>query len=280
MKKILVICLVLLCLMGCGKKAPAADVAATTAPVAQFAQRIAQGTDLEIAQVITDSVSCLHDYSLSVRQMETVASSKLVLLSGAGLEDFMEDALRDAKTVDCSQGVSLHTTSHGDHTHADPHIWLDPDNAAIMAENIRAALTEAYPDHAETFRANTDALKEELAQLKAWGQEELSQISTSKLITFHDGFGYLASAFGLEILAAVEEESGSEASAADLTEIIDLVKEHGLKSVFTETNGSDAAASVICAETGARSYALNTAMSGDYFEAMEQNITTLKEALQ
>jgi len=279
-KKFFVICLALLCLTGCGKKAPAADVAATTAPVAQFAQRIAEGTDIEIAQVITDSVSCLHDYSLSVRQMETVSTAKMVLLSGAGLEDFMEDTLADAKTVDCSQGVSLHTTAHGDHTHADPHIWLDPDNAAIMAENICAALTEAYPDHADTFRTNTDALKAELAELKAWGQEELSSISTNKIITCHDGFGYLASAFGLEILASVEEEAGSEASAADLTEMVTLVQTHDLPCVFTEVNGSDSAASAICAETGIRSYALNTAMSGDYFEAMRQNINTLKEALQ
>lgn len=280
MKKFLVICLALLCLTACGAPKVQGDVAATTAPVAQFAQRIAEGTDIEITQVITDNVSCLHDYSLSVRQMEAVASAKLVLLSGAGLEDFMEDALRSAKTADCSNDVKLHTTAHGDHTHADPHIWLDPDNAAIMAENICIALSDLYPDHADTFRTNTDVLKADLAELKAWGQEELSSISTNKIITCHDGFGYLASAFGLDILAAVEEEAGSEASAADLTEMITLVQTHDLPCVFTEVNGGGAAASAICAETGIQSYALNTAMSGDYFEAMRYNITTLKEALQ
>ena len=280
MKKLVAICLMLLCLTACGAPAVKSDIAATTAPVAQFAKRIAQGTEIEIAQVITDSVSCLHDYSLSVRQMETVSSAKLVLISGAGLEEFMEDALRSAKTADCSVGVNLHTTVHGDHAHADPHIWLDPDYAAVMAENICIALTEDYPDHADTFRANTDALKEELAQLKAWGQEELSTISTNKIITCHDGFGYLASAFGLEILASVEEEAGSEASAADLTEMISLVQTYDLPCVFTEVNGASSAASAICAETGIQSYALDTAMSGDYLEAMRYNITTLKEALQ
>ena len=280
MKRLLTIFFCLICLTACKAPAKQGGVAATTAPVAQFAQAIAQGTDVQITQIISDSVSCLHDYSLSVRQMEAVEKSELVLLSGAGLEEFMEDALRGAKTVDCAEGVALHTTAHGDHSHIDPHIWLDPANAAIMAENICTALTAAYPDHGDTFRANTDALVKRLTELKAWGEEELKNLSCRKLITFHDGFGYLASAFDLEIIASVEEESGSEASAADLTEIIGLVKEHGLTCVFTEVNGSDAAASVICAETGAESYTLDTAMSGDYFAAMEHNINTLKEALQ
>ena len=78
----------------------------------------------------------------------------------------------------------------------------------------------------------------------------------------------------------MEEESGSEASAADLKELIALVRQHKLPAVFTETNGSDSAAKVIRSETGAAIFSLDMAMSGDsYFEAMEHNIRTIKEAL-
>ena len=59
------------------------------------------------------------------------------------------------------------------------------------------------------------------------------------------------------------------------------MEEHRLSAVFTEVNGSPSAASVICAETGARAFALDMAMSGDsYFDAMYHNIDTIKEALQ
>lgn len=271
--RLFAILLALFLLTACAA-APAAEggVAATTAPVAQFAAVITEGADIPVSQIITDSVSCLHDYSLSVRQMEAVERSELVLLSGAGLEDFMEDSLSSAKTVDCSAGVTLRPE--------DPHIWLDPDNAAIMAENICKALCAHYPAHADLFAENTKLLQTRLQELKQWGMGELSNLSCDRIITFHDGFAYLADAFGLEILASVEEESGSEASAADLTAIIGLVEEYGLGCVFTEVNGSEAAASVICAETGIEAYALNMAMSTDYFTAMEQNIRTLKEALQ
>ncbi|MBQ9968720.1 MAG: zinc ABC transporter substrate-binding protein [Oscillospiraceae bacterium] len=271
MKKILAVLLGLLMLTGCA--APAAEdchVAATTAPVYSFTCAVAEGTDVKVGQVIGEAVSCLHDYALSVRQMETMADSDLILTSGLGLEDFMEDILPE-KTVALSAGVET--------LGEDPHYWLSPDCAAVMAENICAVLSEQYPEHRETFRRNADTLLEKLGELQAWGEKELSAVSCRELVTFHDGFSYLASAFDLQILAAVEEESGSEASAADITQICGLVESHGLPCVFTEKNGSDNAASVIAAETGCKVYALDMAMGGDWFEAMTHNINTLKEAL-
>lgn len=270
------------------------EIAATTGPVAQFARAIVDGSGLTVTQVITDSVSCLHDYSLSVRQMEVLERSTVVLLSGAGLEEFMEDALQTAAvTVDCSEGIELKDQEghdhHHDHAHLDaghsheddPHIWLDPHRAVHMAENICAGLLQIYPEHENLFRANTAALVEKLEALQTYGEEALADLRCRELITFHDGFGYLASAFDLEIVAAIEEESGSEASAKDLTEIVYLVQKHQLPAIFTEVNGSPSAASVITAETDVGCYALDMVMGGsDYFTAMTANIDTLKEALQ
>lgn len=282
-------CLVftVLSLTGCAPQAPAADVAATTGPVAQFAQAIADGTPVTVAQVISEPVSCLHDYTLSVEQMKVLEQSDLVLLSGLGLEDFMADILGDKTTVDCAQGADLlHLEGHDEHDghehgHFDPHLWLSPENAAVMAENICRALSAQYPDFAQDFRTNTDTLTARLGQLQAYGQAALSDLSCRELITFHDGFAYLAHSFDLEILEAIEEESGSEASAKELIHMIELVENHQLPAIFTEKNGSVSAASVICAETGVSSFALDMAMGGsDYFAAMEENINTLKEALQ
>ena len=267
----------LLLLPGCAGQETGGDIAATTAPVAEFAAAIAEGTGLTVTRLITDSVSCLHDYSLSVRQMEAVEQSRVVLLSGAGLEDFMSDVLSHAETVvDCSAGVELREGEDG----ADPHIWLDPARAAQMAENIAAGLSEVYPDHAAAFTENAATLQARLQALEDEGREALKNLSCRELITFHDGFAYLAQAFDLTILAAIEEEAGAEASAASLTEIISLVQSHHLPAVFTEANGSDAAASVIQAETGVPYFALDLGFGDrDYFAAMEYNFEALKEAL-
>jgi len=286
--KILLPFLFIILLTACPPAAKSADIAATTGPVAQFASAITEGTDLTVTQVISDSVSCLHDYSLSVRQMEAIGQSQVVLLSGAGLEEFMEGALEAANTVvDCSEGVHLHhleghhEDDGHDHGHFDPHIWLDPANAVIMSENICQALTSLYPEYADLFRTNTETLIDRLEELDSYGQETLQGLSCREIITFHDGFGYLAEAYDLEILEAIEEESGSEASAMELIHIIEHVEEHQLPAIFTEINGSVSAASIIAAETGVASYPLDMAMGGsDYFAAMRYNIDTLQFALQ
>ena len=150
-----------------------------------------------------------------------------------------------------------------------------------MTENIAAALTELYPEHAPAFRTNADALVQRLQELDAYGKAQLAGVSCRDLLTFHDGFGYLAETCGLEIAAAIEEEAGSEASAKTLTELVHLVEDHGLSAVFTEVNGSPSAASVISAETGVPVFCLDMAMGGsDYFAAMRCNYDTLKEALK
>ena len=84
----------------------------------------------------------------------------------------------------------------------------------------------------------------------------------------------------MHILRAVEEESGSEASARELIELIEEVEHHSLPAIFTEKSGSVSAAGIIARETGCGSFPLDMAMAGDsYFEAMYHNIDTVKEAL-
>ena len=281
MKKTICICLaaLLLLLSGCTAAQAPADIAATTLPVYQFTQALCQGTDLQVARLITESVSCLHDYSLQVSQMRAVESAKAVVISGAGLEGFLDDALNGAQTIiDASSGLSL---LPGEEDGFDPHIWLSPANAEVMAQNICEGLCERFPQYADTFRANLPALLSQLGAVQEYGETQLSGLSCRELITFHDGFSYFADAFGLEILEAVEEESGSEASAADLIHLITLVEKNRLPAIFTEANGSTSAAQIISAETGAAVFTLDMAMAGDdYFTAMYHNIDTIREALQ
>ena len=262
---------------GCGQPVPQAQIAATTLPVYDFTQRILEGTELSATRLVTEQVSCLHDYSLNVNQVRASESAETIVISGAGLESFLGDLLKGDKIIDASQGLSLLPGEHGE---ADPHIWLSPENAKTMARNICDGLVARYPQHQTKMEENLTVLLSDLDELQAYGEEALKDLSCRELITFHDGFAYLAQAFDLTILQSIEEEHGSEASAKDLSQLIDLVKSHDLPAIFTEANGSDAAASVIAGETGAKIFQLTTAMSGDdYFSAMRKNIDTLKEAL-
>ena len=294
MKKLLTVLLVLLLLSGCAP-APQAQIAATTLPVYQFTLRLTAGTDLQVTRLVTENVSCLHDYTLTVRQMRSIEGAEVIVLSGAGLEEFLGDALSSAETViDSSAGIPLlegghhhhhegeevHEEHHHEHEH-DPHIWLSPACAMEQAKNICAGLSARYPEYAPVFEENLSGLLSDLQALEDYGLEQLSTLSSREILTFHDGFSYLAHEFGIEIVEAIEEESGAEASAKELIHLVEEARRHDIRAIFVEENGSGSAASIIAAETGVSLSKLSMAMSGDdYFEAMYANIDALKEALK
>ena len=276
----------LISMAGCAMSQPTPQIVATTKPVYDFTAYLCQGTDLSVGLLINESVSCLHDYSLSVSQARNAEAAQLLVTSGAGLEEFMQDLLdQHSNVIDCADGIALPecTVEHGhDHEHhheTDAHIWLSPEYAAQMAENIYIGLRATYPEHTITFQKNLAKLLEDLQALQSYGQQQLAALSCRELITFHDGFGHFASAFGLTIAAAMEEESGSEASARELIELIHLIQDRNIPAIFTEVNGSASAATIITAEIGVPGYALDMGMTGDYFEMMYHNIDTVKEAL-
>ena len=241
-----------LLLSGCAaqKSEPSADILATTAPVAQIVGAITAGTDLTVATLISEPVSCVHDYALSVDQMRAVEQAKLIVISGAGLEEFMGDTLASCDVViDASEGLALLPGEEGE---SDPHTWLAPENMIAMTHTVETALAAEYPQHAACRR----------------------------LVTFHDGFAYFAKAFDLEIAASMEIEAGSEPSARELEEIISLLQDQGIPAVFTEINGTADAAELVARETGCAVFSLDTAISSvNYLSAMTQNIDTIKEAL-
>lgn len=273
-------------------------ILATTYPVYLFTTAVTDGVEgVEVTQLIKEEISCLHDYTLTVNDMKAIEAADVIVMNGVGLEDFMEDALASsaAPVIDCSEGVELLAAlgheGHDHDTEYDPHIWMDPERAGRMIENIGAGLSQADPDRAETYAAQA---AEAAFQLQNWYSVKLDIIASDQpdlqlphraLVTFHDGFQYFADAFQLDLLKAIEEEEGAEASAAEIKEIVGLIGEYDLPVIFTEKNGSDATAQAIARETGVAVAQLDMVMSGDgtgleaYSAAMDENIKTIINAL-
>lgn len=294
-------------LSGCGGSAPAKQedgtlrILATTYPVYLFTTAVTDGVEgVEVTRLITGEVSCLHDYTLSVNDMKAIEAADVIVMNGAGLEDFMADALATSKAavIDCSEGIELlPTRGHEGHDHGeeegdhyDPHFWMNPYYAVQMMGNISMALEslthgDSQTEHGEYHTAFLAAKDKVNYAVQRW-EEALSTLTNRNLITFHDGFQYFTRSSGLTLLKAIEEEEGAEASAAEIKEIVALIKEYDIPAIFTEVNGSDSTARAIARETGVAVYPLNLIMSGDgtgiqpYIDAMNTNINTILEALQ
>lgn len=282
--------LALALLTACGKvTAPAptsnTTVACTTYPVYLLTQAVAAHVpDTEVELVINQQLSCLHNYTLTMSDMKTIESADLLVINGAGLESFLEDVLDAYPYLDASTGLELHWNE--EEGEPDPHCWLDPTLAGQMAQNIAAGLSKADSAHADLYRANADSLCAALTDFKATLRIELAPLSNRDIIPFHDGFGYFADAFDLHILASVEEEEGSEASARQINQLAQLIRENNIPCVFVEQNGSDSAARALSRECGVQVATLDMGMSGDeaggglaaYQALLRRNIDTIREA--
>ncbi len=275
MKRLLCLWMALgLLLSGCGAVNQNTEhtILATAYPVYYLTERLTEGMEVETVLMVSDAVSCLHDYTITTAQMKKLEQAELIVMSGSGLEDFMSQALEsvsDTPVIVAGDGYE------------DPHYWLSPACYLLAAETVCEGLIARYPESEALLLENLDMLREEIYTLQEEISDMLSALNCRELITFHDGFFWFADAFDLTIAAAIEEEEGAEASAAELREICELVESRSLPAVFVERNGSTNAADIISRETGVAVYELDMIIDGetDYFAAMENNALAVLEAL-
>jgi manganese/iron transport system substrate-binding protein len=121
---------------------------------------------------------------------------------------------------------------------ADPHVWGEVENAIVMVEKIRDALSELEPEQAATFAANTEAIVADLRRLDAWIPVQITTIPEGQraIVTTHDAFQYYASAYGLEVIGTLIGISTEEQpSAQTVRSLVEAIKTAGLPAIFAET---------------------------------------------
>ena len=95
----------------------------TTYPVYLLAKEVTRDVEgVTVTCMINQGIGCLHDYTLSIHDMKILDRADLLALSGAGLEESMEDAIAAAgcPQIDCSAGVALLESTHEhDHDHGE-----------------------------------------------------------------------------------------------------------------------------------------------------------------
>ena len=143
---------------------------------------------------------------------------------------------------------------HHDDEDADPHAWQSFANGAVYVANIRDGLIAADPDGKAVYEANAEkylaALKKEDEAAKA-ALAALPQ-SRRRIITSHDAFGYLADAYGIEVISPEGVSTESEASAQDVAKIIRQIRKENIPAVFIENITDRRLLDQIARETGAK----------------------------
>ena len=233
-----------------------------------------------------------HEFEPKPADLKTVGSAQLVLLSAKHMEGYV-GKLREAtggagSFVEVGDGfASLKVTEEGK-TGDDPHWWHSIGNVGKAAKIVRDALAKISPGDAAVFSANADQYLARLAALEKWTKAKLAELPRDRrrLVTSHDAFQYFAKENGFTIFAIEGVSSSDQPSSQRVADLIRIVKEQGVKAVFTESIENPKVLTEITRETGAvlggKLYAdgLGDGDAGTYEGMYKHNVSVIVDALK
>jgi zinc/manganese transport system substrate-binding protein len=262
------------------------------------------GDNVEVVTLVGPNGDA-HVYEPTPADARNTADAALVVVNGLGFEGWLgrlvEASGYAGAVVVASDGIrpiatgEAHAFDDEDtgaprHDPTDPHAWQSVPNVVIYVKNIADALCEADSVHCEDFRTNADRYSAELQALDAEMKAGFETIPDErrKVITTHDAFGYFAGAYGVEFLAPQGVSTDSEASAADVANLIRQIREEAVTALFVENVSDPRLIEQIARETGVApgGELFSDALSGPggpaatYVDMMRHNAGVLQAAMQ
>ena len=126
--------------------------------------------------------------------------------------------------------------SMGDiHPMGNPHYWIPPDNAAIVASEIADRLSQLDPSHAAQYQSNLARFKQELSAHKATWEKEAASLKGLKIITYHKSWSYVSQWLGMEEVGYVEPKPGIPPPLSHLYQLVGLMRQQKVKVVVVES---------------------------------------------
>jgi len=225
-----------------------------------------------------------HEYEPSPSDSRHVAESAAFVTMGvefAPFEDKLANAAERVKIIRAGTDVPLITS--GDVT--DPHIWLSPKNAKIMAQNIAQGIIALDSVNAAEYEQNAQELQKQLDSLDADFTAGLAGCQKHTVLVSHNAFSYLGRDYGFETIHISGLEPETEPTPMQIKDIVDTAKRNDLHYVFYEELVDPRVAQTIAEEVGAKTLELSPLEgSGNpqdtYVSLMRQNLKNLRIALE
>lgn len=231
-------------------------VATTFTVIADMAANVA-GDAADVVS-ITKPGAEIHGYEPTPQDILRAQGADLILWNGMGLERWFEQFfsnLRDVPAAVVSEGIEPMSISGGGYDgKPNPHAWMALDSALIYVDNIRDALSSVDPEHAETYAANAEKYKAEIAATIGPVREAVRALPEDKrwLVTSEGAFSYLARDFDLKELYLWPINADAQGTPQQVRAVIDAMRADKIGVVFSESTVSDKPARQIASETGAR----------------------------
>jgi zinc transport system substrate-binding protein len=289
--RLLITVVATLLLIACATAGSAADalplkVGVTLHPYFSWTRNVVASTDVEVRPILPGEVDA-GDYQPRPEDIAKIGDLDAIVVNGVGHDDFIFDMIKASGNtklivIKPNEGVPLLKATNGGTVNS--HTFISFSNAIQQTYAIANALAGLRPALANTFRANAAEYARRLRAIKSRGADRLVDARINRVVTVHDGYGYLMQEFGIEIVGVVEPAHGLIPSAQELGHMVDLLNREHVRVVFSEETFPEPLLKVLREEGHARVYTISHIASGQYtadkFETeMQKNVDAMVTAL-
>jgi ABC-type Zn uptake system ZnuABC Zn-binding protein ZnuA len=275
-------------------------VVAATTDLAAIAAAV--GGDLVTVDTIVPAAVDPEAFEPRPGDLEKIRNAGLLVRVGLGYDYWLDKLVRQTGDkrlmrggeayVDASTGVPLLEVSgqsvinEGGHAHgvANPHYWLDPENAKIVSLGIAEGLARVMPAERTRIAGNRERFVADVDRALARWTAQLAPVAGVKLIAYHNSWPYFARRFRLDVIGIIEPKPGVAPSPAQLARLVALGKKSAVRAVVHEPYEPEDAARFLAQKLGVPFVLLATSVGSapeakDYFALFDHNVAILAKAL-
>ena len=261
-------------------------VGVTLHPYFSWTSNVTRGTDIEVRPLLPGEVDA-SDYQPRPEDIAKLKDLDAIVINGVGHDEFILSMLKASGNtkvtiIKPNDAVPMLRQAHG--TGLNSHTFISFSNAIQQSWFIEKALAALDPADAAKMQKNAADYARKLRTIKGSAAAKLASARVSRVVCVHDGYGYLMQEFGIDIAGVVEPSHGMIPSAAELGQIVDLLKRESLHVVFSEESFPEPLLKVLRDEGTARVYLISHIATGKYsadeFEKqMQKNVDSMIKAL-
>jgi ABC-type Zn uptake system ZnuABC Zn-binding protein ZnuA len=278
----------------------AVNVVATTTDLAALVSEV--GGNLVTVESIVPAGVDPEAFEPRPGDLSKIRRADLIVRVGLGYDYWLDALVRQIgdkrlmrggeANLDTSAGIPLleirgqSVMNEGGHAHgvANPHYWLDPDNAITVTASIADALVRIAPAQREQILANRAGFLSRLETARASWSETLAPFAGTKLIAYHNSWPYLARRFRLDVIAFIEPKAGVAPSPAHLAQVISAGSKANVRAIVHEPYEPDDASRFVARKLSVPVVRLAVSVgsidgTNDYLALFDYNVTTLAKAL-
>jgi zinc transport system substrate-binding protein len=240
----------------------------------------------EVRSILPGQVD-VHDYQPRPDDIKKLIDLDVIIVNGLGHDDVIFPMIKSSGNthlviIRVNETTPQIHSVHG--TGVNAHTFLSFTNAIQQTYAIQKAIAALRPQDAEALQRNAADYARRLRIIKARAAAQLAEAKISRVVTVHDGYGYLLQEFGLDVAGVVQPAHGLTPSAAELRDMVQLLRREKIRVVFSEETFPPPLLKVLQDEAGVKvciiSHIASGAYTADKFERdMQENVDTMIRAL-